>query len=98
MNVHTLMNSTLTRVQAFVVVALCAVLLLGGLGVLLLQQMSVTHEEPLIVGGHGIETSWTSDKGRQRLWSVSTSGDYRGWIDDHIAALSVAEAALPPTK
>jgi len=94
------MNTPLTRIQAFEVLALCVILCFGALGVMLLQKM---NDKPLdqsttVTAAHGIETSWHSDKGAHRLWSLTASEDYPHWIQDHISAFTEAQRQLPIEK
>lgn len=94
---HTALNTTVTRVQLFAIVALCALMLLGWLTLRALEQLPAA---PVVVtGGHGIETTWPSALGDNRLWSLSSGarGD-RTWIDEHLATLQVAQEKMPPTR
>lgn len=98
MSLQAAMNSTMTRVQAFAVLALTVLLALGVVVVLLLGKMATV----LPAGvpdrmAHGIETSWHSTMGAHRLWSVTRSEqDVKPWLEDHIAAAREAERLMPP--
>lgn len=88
-----MINSTLTRVQAFAVVALMALLVCGGVAISMLGKIS----EPTVALTRGIETSWPSDLGNNRLWSFCIVGESnKSWISDHVAALTIAQEIMPP--
>lgn len=88
----------MTRLQQFVVGALVVMLAFGGLGVYLLEQVSDRLiETPMVAGIHGIETSWRSDRGAHRVWTIIPRGsDYKPWLAEHVAAFTEAQRQLPP--
>jgi hypothetical protein len=89
----------MTRLQFFVIVALLVIMVFGGLGLRSLDRIADRRElEPLTVAPiHGIETSWRSNRGDHRIWSITgTSTDYHAWLDDHVAAFTAAQQILPP--
>lgn len=96
MSLHSTMNSTLTRVQAFVVVAMMILLAFGGVALGTLGKIS---DRPIAaVQAHGIETSWHSDMGIHRIWSItSLERGVTPWLEDHVAAAKEAERLMPPT-
>lgn len=90
-------NAPLTRVQAYAVLALTIVLIFGGLGVLLLWSLNREVEQPSMPPiVHGIETSWRSAQGAERVWSINGPGDYRPWLAEHVALVTEAQRLLPP--
>ena len=97
MNAHTIMNSPVTRIQVFAVWALCALMLLGAGGFMMLSKIDDRlPTEPIVVhGGHGIETSWPSALGDHRLWSASGSDSGTDWLDMHITMFKAAQERLP---
>jgi hypothetical protein len=100
MNLPDTMNSTLTRVQAFAVLSLSTMLLFGGLGVLLLWTLNKNVGTPTaqLPVTHGIETSWHSSTGSERVWSFTGPGDFHPWLDEHVAAVTEAQRLLPKEK
>ena len=93
------MNAPATRIQLFAVLSLSAIMLLCGMIYVALTTFSNRAPEPAIVGGHGIETTWPSARGENRLWSISSGArDPQLWIDEHIAMLDVAQRAMPPAE
>lgn len=99
MDAHTIMNSPVTRIQVFAVWALCAIMLIGGLIYVSMLNLGDHLALQAQVGGHGIETTWPSARGENRLWSLSSGGrDPRAWIEEHIATLEAAQQAMPPTE
>ncbi len=90
------MNSTLTRVQAFAIVALCVLLVFGG--IVLIQLQKISDDAPSASYANGIETSWRSASGAHRLWSLNDGATTADWLDGHIAAFIEAEKLLPPIE
>ncbi len=101
MSIHEKLNTTVTRVQLYAVVGIAILLVLGWRGVVLLQDMndSGVALTPTVTAAHGIETTWRSEQGGHRLWSLTAGrSDYRPWVEEHIAAFKTAEELLPPIE
>lgn len=94
------MNSPVTRIQVFAVWALCAIMLLGTIGaVVLLRLDGRLPETPQQIDRHGIETTWPSAIGENRLWSIGTNGsDFTPWLAQHVAAVTQAQRLMPLTR
>lgn len=90
----------MTRLQFFVVVAL--IVMMGfGLGGLL--ELNKLVEKPsfgtvMSASVSGIETSWHSRFGGERVWTISASDDYKVWMQDHVAVITEAQRLLPMEK
>lgn len=98
MNAASIMNSPVTRIQVFAVWALCALMAIGTLGYVSLRRVE-DRPTQVVLGAHGIETTWPSASGENRLWSLSSSrSDFHPWIAEHLTALAAAQEALPPVE
>lgn len=89
------MNAPATRVQLFAVLSLCAIMLIGA-GILSavasLSERAIPSTQAVLQ--HGIETTWPSESGENRLWTLG-GDDFRPWLQSHVAAVSAAQGVLP---
>ena len=89
-----------TKVQIFTTV--CAVLLVA-IALLTLRAVNALGErqdaQQRVGLVNGIETTWYSARGAHKVWSITPdAGHWQPWLDEHIAAFTAAQLALPPVK
>lgn len=88
----------MTRIQFVVVALLVAILLVGLWGARTFGEFRDKLPENVFARRsiHGIETTWRSAAGANRVWSVAGEAEnYHDWLEEHAAVVDLAQARFP---
>jgi hypothetical protein len=87
----------MTNLHRFVVAALVVLLACHFFGLTLLSGLTraLTAPFPQQFAAHSIETTWRSALGDERVCTLSSSADFRPWLEAHVAAVTEAQRVLP---